>query len=506
MKKSRKIKEERREEKIWWLLNPKQLQHQIDEYGYYFSMGNYVLSLVISQAGIFVCGMVFSLRWYLTAAVVVFWMILLPGMILDGYKNMYEHKKFLEAADYMEQILYSFKIEGKILASLRDTASLFTAGRMCTAINETIAYIEAGGYEKDLYQEAFAKIEKQYPGRRMEAIHNFLRLIERNGGDYSNGINLLLEDKALWVENVLLLQEDKKRGRSRVIMALAITMILAAVFHGVYRSMPEAYSIVNNSITQIGTTCYLMLNILVFKKANRELAGSWLERESISDEKKVEYYWKIVTEADNQKAWKKSLLWAAPFFIAAIVCQLQGYSYGTVASIAIGIFLGNQHRIAYRISYNWLVKEINLRFPQWLMEMALLLQGNNVQVAIAKTVTNAPAVLQEELELMVKKLKAQPEAMEPYMEFLEMFRLSYVQSAMKMLYAISESGTGDSQEQIQIMVRRNEKLLDQAEKILNERKLAGINAIGYFPQITISFQMMVNMMVFMMVFLTKMSI
>ena len=43
-------------------------------------------------------------------------------------------------------------------------------------------------------------------------------------------------------------------------------------------------------------------------------------------------------------------------------------------------------------------------------------------------------------------------------------------------------------------------------KILNERKLAGITTIGYLPQITISFEMMINMAVFMMVFLTKMSI
>lgn len=500
------MKKRRKKEKIWWLLNPRHLQQQIDEYGYYFSMGNYVLSLVISFAGVFVCGMVFSLRWYLAAAVIVFWMILLPGMILDGYKNMYEHKKFLEAADYMEQILYSFKMEGKILASLRDTARLFSAGRMHLAINETIAYIENGVYERDLYQEAFARIEMQYPGRRMAAIHKFLCLIEKNGGDYSNGINLLLEDKALWVENVLLLQEEKKRGRTRVIIALVITMILAAVFHGVYRSMPKNYAIVNNPVTQIGTTMYLMLNILVFRKANRELAGSWLERESVSDEEKAAYYWKIVTEEDNRRDWKKSLLWAVPFFLGACFCQWKGHIYGAITLIVIGIFLENQHRIAYRISYNWLVKEINLRFPQWLMEMALLLQGNNVQVAIAKTVSGAPAVLQQELEEMVKKLKEQPESMKPYMEFLEQFQLSYVQSAMKMLYAISESGTGDSQEQIQIMVRRNEKLLDQAEKILNERKLAGINAVGYFPQITISFQMMINMMVFMIVFFTKMSV
>lgn len=496
----------RKKEKIWWLLNPKHLQQQIDEYGYYFSMGNYVVSLMIALAGMITCGIVFSLRWYFAIAVIMLGIVLMPGMILDGYKNMYEHKRFLEVTDYMEQMLYSFKIEGKILAALRDTEGLFLEGRMKMVIRQTVEYIEKGVYEEDLYKEALDKIEQQYPGKRISTVHNFLRLVEKNGGDCGNGINLLLEDKALWVENVLLLQEDKKRGRSRVNMALVITMILAAVFHGVYGSMPEDYSIVNNPVTQIGTTFYLMLNILIFQKANKELAGSWLERESNSDEKKVRYYWKVVTEYDSHKAWKRSLLWIGLSLVLAVFCCIKGWLFGGVALMAAGIFLGNQHKIAYRISYNWLVKEINLYFPQWLMEMALLLQGNNVQVAIAKTVSGAPAVLQLELKKLVKKLKEQPEAMNPYMEFLEQFQLSYVQSVMKMLYAISESGSGDSQEQIQIMVRRNDKLLDQAEKVLNERKLAGINGIGYLPQITISFQMMLNMVVFMMVFLTKMSI
>lgn len=500
------MKKRRKKESIWWMLNPKHLQKQIDEYGYYFSMGSYLLSLVISFVGVCLCGIIFSLRWYLTIAMVVVWMVLLPGMILNGYKNMYEHKKFLEAADYMEQILYSFQQEGKILAALRDTGSLFVEGRMRTSINQAIEYIENGVYEKDLYQEALSKIEVQYPGRRISAIHNFLRLIEKNGGDYRSGIKLLLADKALWVENVLLLQEDKKRGRSRVIMALIITIILAAVFHGVYRSMPEQYSIVNHPVTQIGTTCYLILNMLIFRKANRELAGSWLERDSNSEEEKVRYYWKVVTSEKEPGAWKKSLLWAIPLGLGTIWCLWKGHVYVAVIFVVVGIFLGNQNRIAYRISYNWLVKEINLRFPQWLMEMALLLQGNNVQVAVGKTVSEAPPVLKPELEKMIRGLKDQPESIEPYMEFFKMFQLSYVQSAMKMLYAISEAGNGDSQEQIQVMVRRNEKLLDQSEKILNEKKLAGINAIGYLPQITISFQMMINMAVFMVVFLTKMSI
>lgn len=463
------MKKKDKKERIWQLINPKYLQQQADGYGYYFSMRNYLFLLTVSMAGVMLCGSIFALRWYFTGAVIIVWTLFLPGMLLDGYKNMYEHKKFLEVSDYMEQLLYSFKQQGKILTALRDTGELFQEGRMRKCIGQAVDYIEKGVYEKDLYREAFSEIERVYPGRRIAGIHNFLRLVEKNGGNYSNGITLLLEDKALWEDNVLLLQEDKRRGRNRVSAALIITMVLAAVFHGVYRSMPKAYSIVDNPITQIATTCYILLNILIFRKANRELAESWLKRESTSEERKVRDYWKVVTDYGSRPLWRKN-------------------------------------PVAYRISYNWLVKEINLRFPQWLMEIALLLQGNNVQVAITKTLTDAPAVLRPELEKLIEGLKKQPEAMKPYMEFLKQFQLSYVQSAMKMLYAISESGQGDSQEQIKLMVRRNEKLMDKAEKILNERNLTGISMVGYLPQITISFQMMANMVVFMMVFLAQMRI
>ncbi len=496
----------KRKEKLWNLLNPKYLQEQIDEYGYCFSMENYLFFLAVSMIGIFICGMVFSLFWYLTAGVILIWMTLLPGMILDGYKNMYEHKRFLEVADYMEQILYSFQLEGKILTALQDARSLFPGGGMQDAINAAVAYIEKGVYEKDLYQEALSQIETQYPGRRISAIHNFMRIVEKNGGDCRNAVQLLLEDKALWAENVLLLQEDKRKARRRVIMALVITMILAAIFHGVYRSMPEVYSIVGNPVTQVATFCYLILNILIFRKANRELAGSWLEREGISDEKKIRHYWKVVKEYKGHEGWKKGMIWAAPFLLVAVFFQIKGYLYAMVAMAVIAIFVLNQYKIAYRISYEGVVKEISLRFPQWLMEMALLMQGNNVQVAIAKTVLEAPAVLRPELQKLVKNLKKQPEAIEPYMEFLERFQLSYVQSAMKMLYAISETGTGDTQEQIRVLVKRNGKLLDKSEKTLNERNLAGITLTGYLPQITISFQMMINMVVFMMVFLTRVGV
>ena len=43
-------------------------------------------------------------------------------------------------------------------------------------------------------------------------------------------------------------------------------MILAVTFHSVYRSMPEQYSIVEHPVTQAATALYLLLNVLIFRK------------------------------------------------------------------------------------------------------------------------------------------------------------------------------------------------------------------------------------------------
>ena len=169
----------------------------------------------------------------------------------------------------------------------------------------------------------------------------------------------------------------------------------------------------------------------------------------------------------------------------AVVAGVLGHPFLAVGAVAASMLLLNQHRIGYRLAYDRVVREINRVFPGWLMEMALLLQGNNVQVAIEKTIGHAPAVLQADLQELSDRLKCTPDALEPYLEFLGMFQLSSVS-------------------QIRILVQRNSKMMDKAEKLSNEKSLAGINGIFYLPQVTVSLQTIVNMVVFMMMFLGQM--
>ncbi len=489
-----------------YLFHPLALQREISGYGYRFPMGRYALLVLAALAGAVGCGRLFSLRWYLTALVAAACVCALPSLILDGYRQKREHKRFLDVSDYMEQILYSFRTEQKIVSALKDTMELFAEGRMRQTIEKAIAYIEQGSYQRDLYREALGIIEDEYPGGRLPAVHEYLRTVESNGGACGDGIDLLLQDKAVWADNVLLLQEDKKAARTRVVFSLAVTVALAAIFHVVYRSMPQQYSIVSHPAVQAGATLLLLADVWIFRRASGEMAKSWILQEDLEEEEKMARYYRMVTEYDPKKERKKSAAAGAAAFLLAGIAQIAGHPFVALAAAGAGIFAFNQHKLGYNVAYGKVVREINRVFPSWLMEMALLLQGNNVQVSIEKTVDHAPAILKGELQRLSDSLKRKPDALEPYLDFLGMFQLSSVQSSMKMLYAISESGSGDAQAQIRILVQRNSKLLDKAEKMANEKSLAGISGIFYLPQVTVSLQTMANMAVFMLVFLGQLRI
>lgn len=485
--------------------HPGNLQRQIDSYGYSFSMGRYCVFLLASVACAVGCGFLFSLPWYLIIPVAAACVISLPSLILAGYKQMYEHKQFLDVSDYMEQMLYSFRLNQKILLALKDTRTLFQEGRMHEVMGEAIQYIERGSYHYELYKEALEIIERAYPAKRLVAIHEYLRTVESNGGACDEGIDLLLQDKAVWADNVMLLQEDKKAARLRAVFSLIVTMLLAVVFHMVYRSMPEQYTIIYHPVTQVVTTLYLLLNIAIFCKVNRQIAKSWIVPEDMGEEK-LSGYFQMIMRYDEKKEAGKSFIFAGAALAIALPFCLSGHLIAAAAAFAVGVLLLNQHKIGYRIAFDKVVREINRVFPGWLMEMALLLQANNVQVSIEKTIEHAPLVLRSELQKLSDQLKRTPDAIGPYMEFLGVFELSAVLSSMKMLYAISESGNGDAQSQIRILVQRNGKMMDKAEKLSNEKSLAGINGIFYLPQVTVSLQTMANMVVFMLVFLSQMKL
>ena len=64
------------------------------------------------------------------------------------------------------------------------------------------------------------------------------------------------------------------------------------------------------------------------------------------------------------------------------------------------------------------------------MDIILLLQSENVQVALTKSQESVPTVLAHEVEHLVDRIEMEPESAEPYHRFLWDFQIPEVHSAM----------------------------------------------------------------------------
>ena len=146
-----------------------------------------------------------------------------------------------------------------------------------------------------------------------------------------------------------------------------------------------------------------------------------------------------------------------------------------------------------RIAKKNVSRALQKMFPQWLLEVSLLLQSENVQVAIMESYDEAPVLMKPALRELIQKLQLRPTDMEPYLEFLQEYALPEVQSSMKMLYALSEGTGGNANNQISDIIRRNQLLLDQAQKMKNEDALGGLYALFLAPQLTGGAKMLVDM-------------
>ena len=89
--------------------------------------------------------------------------------------------------------------------------------------------------------------------------------------------------------------------------------------------------------------------------------------------------------------------------------------------------------------------------------------------------------------------------------FLKDYRNPDVQSAMKMLYALSSGNAGDVTKQVEELIDRNNAMMDKAEKLTQEDKIAGMKIYILLPSLLASFKLMVDMALLLVVFLQNLT-
>ncbi len=494
MAKTKKTKKRNQKRNVFYYMNPANLSAEVKRYGYKLSVARTVLFYLGFLILLGVCTYAFSLHWITAIVVGVAGIVAIPVLIANGYKQQYEQQRFSDVNQYMEQILYSFRGNKKIVQSLKDVLSVFGDGPMKSTIIESLEYVYNNN-EGDVHKDALKIIEREYKCERLRTIHRFLLKVEQIGGDFENSIQLLLQDRSMWADRQLIQHRERKNKKIMVIASIVISIGLC-IF--IQRNLASAVEVANSIITQIATAIMLIADIIIYVVTDSKMAVDWLSVKDRMTAKEIKKNYEYVTTFNPKKEFlRKSLPWTiVPVAMFIVTFFILGSNFLGISSLIIMPIFLFQHRISYYLKMKNLRKEIEIKFPRWLMEVALLLQTNSVYTAIEKSFESAPTVLKAELIKFMAEREEDRVTIEPYLHFMEFAGVPEIQSSMKMLYSISQGAENDADTQINDIIRRNNMMLDKAEKIRNDDMLSVFYGLLLMPQLTASVKLIADMFIF----------
>jgi len=401
-------------------------------------------------------GMFFRLQLPYVLALTLFILVLLPFFFATISKNRREYQRFVDANAYIEQFLYSFLKTGNIRETLAETASIADEGRLKHTIKKAL--------DNDLPYGDLEYIEKKYPLELIETIHHFAKEVVKNGGAYSNQTLILLETRRLWEARARELLAEKKRQRTNILLSILTSLFLCSLMYVLTDKI--SVDIADSKLVQWMTMLILMADFVIYLIAEKKLCVGLVRKEELDVKEYRRLEQRIVAYGDRN-----------PLDI-----------------------------LAKRAGKKRFKRALEKEFPRWLMQVALLLESGNVQVAILKSYDTAPAILQPELERLINGLRDKPSSIDPYLDFYREYQVPGIGSAMKLLYSMSSGFGGDSATQINEILKQNQGLMDRAERLKNEDRIAGMYGLFLAPQITGGIKLLVDMMVMLSLYLGQMQI
>jgi hypothetical protein len=323
--------------------------------------------------------------------------------------------------------------------------------------------------------------------------------VEEFGGVIKKPVDLLLEDKSRWEKRIGFTRAERGKMFTDIVLSVIVSLIICAII--IY--IPVANLDVSNSVvSQILTVVVVVLDDLIITRGQKYLAEDWLSLDMDSgeyEEKRIREFYSY----NEKKERRLSNVLCVITGIATAVCFFFDKKVYGAAGLLLMVVMANQHRIGRSLARKNIIKYVKCAFPVWLMDMILLLQSENVQVALLKSKDQAPAVLRPDLELINDRLMLAPESAEPYHAFMQELQIPEVHAAMSMLFSLSIGNSGQADRQISELILQNLEMLDVVEKDRLHDKSSGMYLLFLAPILTGSLKLLVDMAIFMITFLAN---
>ena len=412
-----------------------------------------------------------------------------------------EWQSLEEVFTYLELMIYAFAGEEKIEDALREVLAGLSAGRMKNEIRQSLHYLESAYDEPAFMEGALLKIEAAYPCSRIHTLHQLLLQIEFMGGSSKEALDLLLEDKKRWEIRMRLDRKERKAAFRQILLSEAASLLICSL---VCYMPVNGMDVSKNPFSQALTLMVLLLDDAILLIAQKGLLCHWRgtpeEEESKKKGKQRERTIEDFRGRQEAKEKKRSLLWGSLSLLLLAFFLLRKRYWAAALTMGLSMICFRQDRIGRFLARKRLTEQIRLAFPVWMLQIALLLQGDNVPVAVERSFPEAPKILKTELIRFQNQLEAEPESPLPYHRFLEDFDLYEVRFAMNCLYAIATGSTKSSGKQFQQLIEVNLQLQDQEESRAMKENSSSMYLLFLLPVVTASAKLLADMTIFLLSF------
>lgn len=463
----------RKEKHFFYYLNHKNLIGEIEQYGYVITLKKIIIAYVGMIMGSIVAAYLFRLRPIGYAVICGASVLLTPLLVLYSYRALYEQRRFSDASKYMEKMLYYFKSSRKILDSLEKASVIFHPGVMKTAIDDAILYIHTENVS-DIEENALMIIEKEFPNNKIRRLHKYLLSVEKNGGNPDLGIEMLLMERERWTEEIVIQQKEKKRLKIQFCIFSVLMIGLCLVF--LY--IPILYHAFNFDLSdyflvRAATVLLIVATLALYVKLSKIIGKSWVDDDKVKSDEELEKRFNDIVYYNEKKEMTTSLIYS--LICAAVVGILYVITTSKVLLIigaCITVFLMLSYKIGYNLGKKDLIDEIEKVFPEWILQVALLMQYDNVPMSIAKSFETAPGILKPEIRKMLLELDDNPTSPIPYNDFMRYLNIVDINEAMNALYSIVTAAGADVEKEFRVILGQNNKMKKKIADMKREDKTA----------------------------------
>ena len=283
----------------------KQLNTEIEAYGYRYHFKSYMISLVVFLLAVFLAGYFYLLKPICMVILIGVGFFVFPLIIKAQFVHMYNNQRFENLVNYMEKMIIFFKQDPKILVCLQKTRH-YVDEITQQAIDQAI-HILMEDMSNERYDKALKIIEEEYHSARLISLHRFMKTVEeKSSQDYRVSLNNLDYDLKAWINRVYNYQTELKLKKMQVMVSLVASLILLAIFSVMWVKVDDLTKMISNPLYQIGALIFLITELILLTIVQMKINGQWLvEDYNRKNDKQIMRKIKNIEEYDYRLALKQ---------------------------------------------------------------------------------------------------------------------------------------------------------------------------------------------------------